>query len=719
MGRLVINFMGIVWNKFVQIYPTKKLIIYLTVGCFTNGIDVGLYWILTSRVGFYFLFSSLVSSAVSLFFNFTLHKFVTFKSKEYSRKQITRYLTLIALNYFFSAGLLAFLVKWLGADYLVAKLITLAGIITYNFLALKFWVFSKETLKYTTGFSRLREAVFSKLDVLMTTPQEIRINMNKIINRLHNLLSEIMNEENKIQYFTDEELLNEGKGFYYKGGKFNPHSDLGIKNNAFKRFYGKQVFFVFGILLLSILGFYLNWHSSLIVILSVLTILYFADLLFNLFLIFKALRSSPEIDVSDEEFFKSKINWPMYSVLCPLYKEWSVLPQFIKAIDNIDYPKEKLQVLLLLEEDDKETIQKLKEVSLPTAFEVFIVPHSVPKTKPKALNYGLQYVSGKYAVIYDAEDIPEPTQIKKAVIGFERLGKETICIQAKLNFYNPKQNLLTKFFTAEYYLWFNLILPGLQAINAPIPLGGTSNHFIVKDLIALKGWDAFNVTEDCDLGMRLVKNGFKTAIINSTTFEEANSNFTNWIHQRSRWIQGYIQTYLVHNRTTKEFAKDGGFLNIIIFNLVVGGKVLSIFINSIMWVLTIIYFLFRPIVGPFIESLFPGSILYIGVFSFIFGNFLYLYYYMIASARKGDFDLIKYLFLVPFYWLAMSFASPLAIYKIIFKPHYWSKTNHGLHLEKNDIDFNELTDEQIQKSPSVVYSDLTNTSRESKEIKNA
>lgn len=160
MGKLVINFMGIVRNKFVQMYPSKKLFIYLMVGGFTNGVDVGLYWILTSTIGFYFLFSSLASSAVSLFFNFTLHKFVTFESKDSSKKQIPRYLTLITFNYLFSAGLLAFLVELVGVHYLVAKLVTLAVIITYNFLALRFWVFSEETLKHTVSFSKFREAVF-------------------------------------------------------------------------------------------------------------------------------------------------------------------------------------------------------------------------------------------------------------------------------------------------------------------------------------------------------------------------------------------------------------------------------------------------------------------------------------------------------------------------------------------------------------------------------
>src|SRR5258708_69238 len=157
-------------------------------------------------------------------------------------------------------------------------------------------------------------------------------------------------------------------------------------------------------------------------------------------------------------------------------------------MSRLDYPKDKLQVMLILEEDDKESQENIKNFDLPSYFEVVVVPDSLPKTKPKACNYGLLKAKGEYTVIYDAEDIPDPLQLKKAVLAFQKAGEKTVCIQAKLNFYNPSQNILTKVFTAEYSLWFDLILTGLQSIEAPIPLGGTSNHFRTADLHKLKGW---------------------------------------------------------------------------------------------------------------------------------------------------------------------------------------------------------------------------------------
>jgi len=481
--------------------------------------------------------------------------------------------------------------------------------------------------------------------------------------------------------FSKKTGAQKDNGFHYKGIKFNPQSDLDIQESAFFQVTKKQILVLSVMALILISGLLLNWHTTVVVLIAALTFLYFADLLFNFYLIFRSFAKTPELSVTPEEIEDHKGSWPTYTVFCPLYKEAHVVPQFISAMSNLSYPKDKLQVMILLEEDDTESIEKINAMNLPTYFTVVVVPHSLPKTKPKACNYGLKFATGEYSVIYDAEDIPDPLQLKKVVLAFEKTDRSVACMQCKLNFYNPRQNLLTRIFTAEYSLWFDLVLTGLQSINAPIPLGGTSNHFRTASLHAFKGWDAFNVTEDCDLGIRLVKQGFKTAILDSTTLEEANSDYVNWFWQRTRWIKGYIQTYMVHMRNPKAFV--GGLRNshVVTFQLIVGGKILSMFVNPLMWLITASYFIFRPVLGDFIESFFPGPILYMGVFSLIFGNFLYIYYYMIGCAKREYYDIIKYAFLVPFYWLAMSVAASFALVEFIRKPHKWSKTKHGLHLQ--------------------------------------
>ncbi len=405
----------------------------------------------------------------------------------------------------------------------------------------------------------------------------------------------------------------------------------------------------------------------------------------NAILVFRSLRFPPEITIPPDQLNKKLPGQlPIYSILCPLYHEAKVLPHFIKSISSLVWPKNKLDVILLLEEDDTETISAAKSLRLPDYCRTLIVPHSQPKTKPKACNYGLAHARGEFVVIYEAEDHPDPDQLKKAYLAFQKSPSSTVCLQAKLNYYNPHQNFLTRLFTAEYSLWFDVALPGLQTINTSIPLGGTSNHFRTGVLRHIHGWDSFNVTEDCDLGTRLFKSGYKTAIIDSVTLEEANSHLGNWLRQRSRWIKGYLQTFLVHNRHPLRFLKDHG-LHGLLFQLNTGGKIAFMIINPILWATTISYFAFYPIVGPTIEALYPPLVLYLAASSFIFGNFLYLYYYMIGCARRGHWELIKYVFLIPFYWLFISIAAFKAVFQLVFRPHYWEKTHHGLHISPSRI----------------------------------
>lgn len=479
-------------------------------------------------------------------------------------------------------------------------------------------------------------------------------------------------------------------GFSYNNKKYKPFTSLPLHMSALYSVSASQKITLLFVISLFVIGLLVNWQSTLIVGVSIITILYFIDLLFSFYLIVKGYNSNDEIRVDEDKHKEIRDgDLPMYTILCPLYKEKEVISQFVYAIEQIDYPKEKLQVLLLLEQDDVETINAAYNLSLPSYFTILVVPDTLPKTKPKACNYGLIHATGEYCVIYDAEDVPEKDQLRKVVYAFKKSGPQVGCIQAKLNFYNPDQNILTKLFTLEYSLWFDLILTGLQSIHAPIPLGGTSNHFPKKVLTDLGGWDAFNVTEDCDLGIRLAKSGFKTAIIDSTTYEEANSELKNWFNQRSRWIKGYIQTYFVHMRDISSFSKEN-ILNFPAFQLIVGGKVLSLYINPIMWAITISYFVFRSSTGAFIESLYVTPIFYMGAFSLFVGNFIYFYNYMLGSAKRGRYDMVKYAFFVPIYWLFMSFASWLALYRLVRTPHHWSKTKHGLHLKKNNNQ-NELS----------------------------
>lgn len=471
-----------------------------------------------------------------------------------------------------------------------------------------------------------------------------------------------------------------GSGVIWRRTRFITHTQLHHDHSALVTMTGWQSIVVSAIVAALTIGLIFRPLPTAIVFIAIISTIYFLDVIFNFYIVTRSLHSKPDILISDTDLEKiDEKTLPVYSVLVPLYREADVLPQFVDAMACLDYPKNKLDILLLLEEDDKHTIEAARGMNLPPYMRVVVVPHSLPKTKPKAANYGMALARGEYIVVYDAEDQPDPLQLKKAFLGFSKVSPDVVCLQAKLNYYNPRHNLLTRLFTAEYSLWFDVVLPGLQSIGTTIPLGGTSNHFRTKDLTALHGWDPFNVTEDCDLGVRLFKAGYKTAIIDSTTFEEANSDVKNWFRQRSRWIKGYFQTYLVHMRQPVQFTREQGE-HALIFQLIVGGKIAFMLINPILWAVTISYFVLYAKVGAAIESLYPTWIFYMAAFSLAFGNFLYLYNYMIGLAKRGQWDLIKYIYLVPFYWLMISAGAVIALFQLYFRPHYWEKTIHGLHI---------------------------------------
>jgi len=416
--------------------------------------------------------------------------------------------------------------------------------------------------------------------------------------------------------------------------------------------------------------------AALTAIATLITLFYVGFCLYKFYLVYRALTHTLGLETTDAEVAAlDDRDLPIYTILVPVYHEAAVFPILVKAIAGLDYPKAKLDVRVLLEEDDEETIRVARESRLPAHFSLVIVPPGGPKGKPKACNYGLIGARGAYTVIYDAEDIPEPDQLKKAILAFRKGDPSLACVQAKLNFFNRDHNLLTRWFTNEYSMWFDLFLPGLAAGGAPIPLGGTSNHFKTELLRGLGAWDPYNVTEDADLGMRMHKAGWRTAVIDSTTYEEANSRVYNWIRQRSRWIKGYVQTYLVHMRHPFALWRDLGTRGFLSFQLVVGGTFFVLLVNPLVWLLTALWFATRWAV---IEQIFPAPVFYLGAVALFFGNFTFAYLNMAGCLKRGYHGMVRYGLLSPLYWVLMSVAAWKGFLQLFYAPSYWEKTTHGL-----------------------------------------
>lgn len=404
-------------------------------------------------------------------------------------------------------------------------------------------------------------------------------------------------------------------------------------------------------------------------------VFYVTHSLYKFWLIWTSLERPVALNFTPEQLAAlADRDLPTYTILVPLYREALVLPRLVEYLGRLDYPAEKLDIQLLMEEDDTTTQEACRALDLPPQFHPVVVPDSQPKTKPKACNYGLYACQSELLVIYDAEDRPEPDQLRKAVAAFRQLPERVACLQAKLNFYNQRHNLLTRWFTSEYSVWFDLFLPGLTACRWPIPLGGTSNHFKVPVLQQLGGWDAFNVTEDCDLGIRLHKQGYLTAMIDSTTWEEANGNFLSWFRQRSRWVKGYIQTYLVHMRHPLRLLRQLGPSSYLSFQMTIGGAVACFLLNPIYWLMTVLWFATH---SALISSLFPAAVYALGIFCLLVANFVFVYVAVVGCLNRRYYDLVKYSVLTPLYWLMMSWGAYKAAAQLITRPHYWEKTDHG------------------------------------------
>lgn len=447
------------------------------------------------------------------------------------------------------------------------------------------------------------------------------------------------------------------------------------EESASRVFTPSQIAVGYGLLLLFLLGLATAPWTTLTILVLLINLFYVASILFKLLL--SLVGSADRFhQITDEEVAAlDDRDLPIYTILVPVYKEPEVMPILIKSLSKLDYPHERLDVLILLEENDRDTIEAARAAKPPRYVRLLIVPDSKPKTKPKACNYGLAFARGEYLTIYDAEDIPDPDQLKKAVIAFRKGDPSLVCVQAALNYFNRNENFLTRMFTLEYSYWFDYLLPGLETLRMPIPLGGTSNHFRTDRLRELQGWDPFNVTEDADLGIRASQHGYTVGVINSTTYEEANCAVKNWIRQRSRWIKGYMQTWLVHNRNPLRSLRKLGLKNWLSYQFFIGGSFFTFLTSPIMWLLFIYWLLTR---AHWLQNLFPSWLVYLGLFNLLVGNAIGIYLNLVAVFRRGYYDLAFYALLNPIYWQLHSMAAYMALWQLFTKPFYWEKTIHGL-----------------------------------------
>ncbi len=364
---------------------------------------------------------------------------------------------------------------------------------------------------------------------------------------------------------------------------------------------------------------------------------------------------------------------PVYTLLVPLYREAESLPALLASLARLHYPVAKLDIKLIIEADDDETFRAAQALRPGYHVDIIRVPVSKPRTKPKACNYGLRFARGDYLTIYDAEDRPHPDQLRASVAAFRAAPKDVVCLQARLRYFNADENMLTRLFELEYRILFRTLLPGLQALGIPLPLGGTSNHFNLKRLRALGAWDPYNVTEDADIGVRISVAGLRTQMLDSFTLEEAPITLSAWFNQRSRWIKGYMQTWCVHMRSPVKLLQEIGLTSFMGLQFFIGISCLAFLTAPIIWALSL-WLLYSH--GPGVPQWF-GWVMWLNLCMF-----LVLHWQQAASVlplkRGKRWRFIRAAIIFPVYWFLHSLASYKALWQLIFRPHYWEKTRHGL-----------------------------------------
>jgi len=363
----------------------------------------------------------------------------------------------------------------------------------------------------------------------------------------------------------------------------------------------------------------------------------------------------------------------VYSVIVPLRGEARVVDQLLSAIERLNYPTEKLDVIIAVEANDDDTRAAITARKHRIPITVIPVPPGKPTTKPKALNVALPFARGIFTVIYDAEDRPERNQLRTALKAFRSAGNDLACVQARLCI-DTQTSWLARYFTAEYAGHFDVFMPKLAILGLPLPLGGSSNHFRTEALREVCGWDPYNVTEDADLGMRLARFGYRSAVIDSTTYEEAPSDCRRWLGQRTRWFKGWMQTWLVHMREPRRLFRQLGGPGMLAFQLIVGGNALvalahPVFMFALSWEIIatapqgdnsagfrMLHFLTAATVGYSTSA-------YIG---------------WLGLSKRAVSNKISILLWTPLHWLMLSVAAWWAAFELVRAPFRWRKTEHGL-----------------------------------------
>jgi cellulose synthase/poly-beta-1,6-N-acetylglucosamine synthase-like glycosyltransferase len=371
---------------------------------------------------------------------------------------------------------------------------------------------------------------------------------------------------------------------------------------------------------------------------------------------------------------------PTVSIIVALYRESDIAGRLVRRLARLDYPVDLLDVILAVEAGDQLTIDALSRAELPPWMRIVLVPEGEVKTKPRALNHALDQARGAIIGVYDAEDAPEPDQIRKVVGRFQCSGPDVGCLQGVLDYYNPRTNWLSRCFTIEYAGWFRLILPGIARLGLAVPLGGTTLFFRRDVLDRLGGWDAHNVTEDADLGLRLARHGYRTELIDTVTGEEANCRALPWVKQRSRWIKGYMMTWAVHMRNPALLWRQLGPRAFLGVQVMFFGSFAQTLLAPLLWSFMLVPFGFdHPLL-----AILPQPVVWATIAVLLLSEAVNLAVGIIGLRRTQHGLSAWWVPTMKLYFPLATVAAYKALMELVTRPFYWDKTSHGLFDHAHD-----------------------------------
>lgn len=377
---------------------------------------------------------------------------------------------------------------------------------------------------------------------------------------------------------------------------------------------------------------------------------------------------------------------PVISVMVPLFAESDIAERLIGRLSRLTYPRELTDILLVVEETDRITCDALDDARLPRWIRVVKVPDGPIKTKPRALNYALSFCRGQIVGVWDAEDRPEPEQLHKVARRFHFAPADVACLQGILDYYNPRTNWLARCFTIEYASWFRANLLGVAKLGLVVPLGGTTLFFRRAALEGVGCWDAWNVTEDADLGVRLTRRGWRTEMIDTVTHEEANCRALPWIKQRSRWLKGYAMTWGVHMRNPRALWRDLGPRRFLGFQIQFLGTMSQYLLAPVLWSFWLLSLgLPHPLREP-LGALWQGNAVPALFALFVASEVLNIAVGLWAVRGAEHRHLRLWVPTLHFYFPLGCLAGWKAIYEVVTRPFFWDKTRHGIFDSQADPD---------------------------------